>query len=276
VSRSPIPEITRENVGQGVGCSYLLERGFRPDFAVIAKPGAAVAYEEVGLCWFKLVVRGLLDYSGRASATGRAANYRNPILDAMTVIAGIEEWLPAYTERHRSGLVAPRGNVTAIEAGWPGRLAFVPAACHVYLDIRISPRTEPVALHRELQGVLAGIRAAHPQIDVSSEMILAIPGTSTDPEHWIVRSTVRAWEHENATPHAWRTGTSGATDANILRARGIPTARIGFPGLTPDAPHHDTFSMGVASVPEMVRLTRTLIAIAVDTCTRSREEVGLR
>jgi acetylornithine deacetylase/succinyl-diaminopimelate desuccinylase-like protein len=275
VSRSPVPEATRANVGQGNGCSFMLEQGVRPDFAVIAKPGTAVAYEEVGLCWFKIVVRGGLDYSGRASALGRPANYRNPILDAMTVIAGLEAWLPEYTARNTSGLVAPRGNVSAIEAGWPDRLAFIPAACNVYLDIRISPRTEPTELLRLLEAELARIQAANPQLELSCEMILAIPGTSTAADNWIVRSTVNAWERENAAAHVWATGTSGATDANILRARGIPTARIGFPRLPANAPHNDVFSMGVANVPDMVRLTRSLIAIAIDTCTRSRDEVGL-
>jgi len=275
VNRSPSAAVTRANVGQGNGCSYLLEQGFRPDFAVITKPGTSIAYEEVGLCWFKLVIRGRLDYSGRGTAGVRAANHRNPILDATTVIAGLEKWFPQYSKHNTSGLVAPLGNVSAIEAGWPDRLAFIPSSCNVYLDMRVSPRTDPAEVHVQLEKALDDIRAANPQLDVTSEMILAIPGTSTNEESWIVRSAVAAWESAYGSEHSWSTGTSGATDANILRGHGIPTARIGFPRLPPNAPHNDTFSMGVASVPEMVRLTKALIAIAVDTCTRTRKDVGL-
>ena len=42
----------------------------------------------------------------------------------------------------------------------------------------------------------------------------------------------------------------------------------------PDAPFAGMFSMGVVSVEAMVRLTRTLIAIAIDTCTRTRTEIA--
>ena len=62
-------------------------------------------------------------------------------------------------------------------------------------------------------------------------MILSIPGSSTDPHNWIVQSCMRAWELVENKKHTPRTETSGATDANILRAAGIPTARLGMPRL---------------------------------------------
>ena len=52
-------------------------------------------------------------------------------------------------------------------------------------------------------------------------MILSIPGSCTDPKNWIIQSCVRAWEFVENQKHMPRTGTSGATDANILRNRGI-------------------------------------------------------
>jgi len=271
VNASPLRRITRANVGQGNGCSYMLEQGFRGDFAVIAKPGFAVAYEEVGLCWFKLTVGGTFDYAGR----GRHATHRNPIVDASRVVAALEDWFPKYTAHNTSGLVAPQGSIGAIEGGWPEKPAFIPAACHLYLDMRISPRTTPTDVHRQLDAALAEIRAAHPGLDVRSEMILAIPGGSTDPDNWIVRSAVHAWESVAGRPHEVRTGTSGATDANILRGRGIPTARIGIPPGAAIDRFKNVFSMGVVSVDALVGLTRSLVTIAIDTCTRTTAEVGL-
>jgi hypothetical protein len=41
------------------------------------------------------------------------------------------------------------------------------------------------------------------------------------------------------------------------------------------APFAGLFSMGVVSVPAMVQLTAALIAIAIDTCTRTRSEIAL-
>jgi acetylornithine deacetylase/succinyl-diaminopimelate desuccinylase-like protein len=270
VNRSPDPAITRENVAHGVGCAYMLEHGVEPDFAVIAKPGDAVAYEEVGLCWFELVVRGDYSYAG----IGQRPDRRYAVLDAATVVTGLSAWFPDYTKRNTSGLVAPKGSVSAIVGGWPEKPAFTPSFCKIYLDLRISPRTSPPDAHAQLDAALEAIRKRHPGLDVASRMIVAIPGTSTPPENWIVRSAIKAWEQTSGRTHEFKTGTSGATDANILR-RYVPTARVGMAPVPAGAPHAGTFSMGVVSVTQMVGLTRSLVAIALDTCTRTRTEVGL-
>lgn len=271
VNASPDPAIVRPGIGHGVGCAYMLEHGFAPDFAVIAKPGGAVAHEEVGLCWFEITLHGDFSYAG----VGLRPGNRNPILDAASVVTKLEEWFARYTARNTSGLVAPRGSISAIAGGWPEKPAFVPETCTISIDLRISPRTAPLEAQAQLDEALDAMRAADPGLRIERRLIVAIPGTSTPPENWIVRSSVRAWEALEGRPHVPRTGTSGATDANILRGHGIPTARIGMPPVAADAPFSGRFSMGVVSVSAMERLTRALVAIAVDTCTRTRADVGL-
>jgi acetylornithine deacetylase/succinyl-diaminopimelate desuccinylase-like protein len=170
--------------------------------------------------------------------------------------------------------VAPQGSIGAIQGGWPHKPAFVPAATDLYVDIRVSPRSDPMQVKHELGAALAEIRAAHPGLEVEHEMILSIPGTHTDPRSWIVQSLMRAWERREGRPHEPITGTSGATDAAILRGRGIPTARLGLPR-TPPPPNYPGFSMGAATPHAMQRLTECLIYSVIDTCTRDRHAVGL-
>ncbi|MDW6064474.1 hypothetical protein SAZ11_49210 [Streptomyces sp. FXJ1.4098] len=69
-------------------------------------------------------------------------------------------------------------------------------------------------------------------------------------------------------------GNSGATDANILRGRGIPTVRVGMPKVT-EAPFEIDFARGMntVSLRAMEKLSRHLIRTAVDTVTRSRAEL---
>lgn len=107
------PGLDRYNTGQGNGCSFMLAQGFRSDFAVIGKGGWAVAWEEVGLCWFRIRVAGIMNYVG----TRNRFDHRNPIIQAAKLIDGIERWLPQYRADHTSGLVAPEGSIGAIEAG---------------------------------------------------------------------------------------------------------------------------------------------------------------
>ncbi|MFI9837303.1 M20 family metallopeptidase [Nonomuraea sp. NPDC051941] len=255
----------RANTGHGVGCSFLLERGWQPDHAVIAKPGDFVAHDEVGLCWFEIVVPGTHTYAG----SRHRLPYRNPIVTAAEVVTRLERWLADYPERHRTATAAPQGIVGSIAGGWERMLAVTPAACRIRLDLRIAPGTTPLEAKRELAAYLGQV-SAELGTELAVEMVLAVPGTRTPPESWVVRSAVRAWESVNARPHEPIDGNSGATDANILRARGIPTARVGMPKAV-----SDDFALGMNTVDvrAMRRLCEVLLRVAADTVTRTRAEI---
>lgn len=261
----------RNDIGQGKGCTFMLEQGFRGDFAVIAKSGWSVAWEEVGLCWFRIRVHGDLGYTG----VRRRLKNRNPIVLMTRLIEGLEAWFPEYTRANTSGLCAPDGSIGAIEGGWTHKPAFIPAACDIYVDLRLNPRTDPMAARAQLLAALDRIKAAEPHLQLDCEMLLAIPGASTAQDSWIVQSGIRAWEAVSGKAHVPITGTSGATDANILRGHGIPTARIGLPPPNRPLPYAGSFSMGVVELDGMVELTRCLVRMVIDTCTRPRAELGL-
>jgi acetylornithine deacetylase/succinyl-diaminopimelate desuccinylase-like protein len=260
--------LTRRNTGQGVGCSFMLEQGLWADHAVIAKPGWAVAWEEVGLCWFEIRVRGTYTYVG----SRHRMIYRNSIAGAATVVDALERWFPSYSVRHTDGLVAPQGIVSSIEGGWPRMAAVAPALCRVIVDLRTSPRSTPTQVRREFGAAIDEIRAAHPALELDWDMILSIPGTHTHPDAPVVRAAVSAWEDIAGRPHEPIIKNSGATDANILRGRGLPTARIGMDRIGADAPMALDFpaGMNIVDIREAVRLTHALLHTALTLCTRER------
>jgi acetylornithine deacetylase/succinyl-diaminopimelate desuccinylase-like protein len=261
----------RRNTGQGVGCSFLLEQGFWTDFAVIAKPGWTVSAEEVGLAWFEVTVHGIHTYVG----SRHRLPYRNPIAVAGAVIERLERWFERYAARHTEATVAPQGIVAAIEGGWMRMAAVTPAACRFRVDLRLSPRTTPAQARREFGAAVTGI-AEEIGAEIGWEMILSIPGTATDPDSWVCRSAIDAWQAIEGRPHEVVVGNSGATDANILRSRGVPTVRVGMPKVA-EAPFPIDFAAGMNTVDvrAMRTLTRHLIRVAVDTTTRARTEMGL-
>ncbi len=267
-NRRPLERLRRYNAGQGNGCSFLLEQGVWPDYALIAKPGWAVAWEEVGLCWFRVTVHGTFSYVG----SRHRMPYSNPIVTSGIFIRALEEWFAEYTARHTDGLVAPQGNVGSIEGGWPRMASVSPAACEITLDLRLSPRTTPAQARAEFAAFITRFRAANPEVSLDWDMVLSIEGTGTAQESWIVRAAIEAWEHETGRPHAPIVANSGATDANILRSRGVPTARIGMDRIGQDAPLALDFpsGMNVVDLREMRRLTRHLVRVAVNTCSRER------
>lgn len=258
----------RRNIGHGAGCAHMLERGLRPDYAIIVKPGYAVSWEEVGLTWHTVTIRGTLNYTG----IRHRVPYRNPIVAAAGVIDALEAWFPQYTARHTDGLVSPQGSIGAIRAGGAELSAFVPPTCDLYLDIRVSPRSSPREVRAELEALLAQVRADNPDFEIDSEMTVAIDGTATPEASWIVQSLIRAWEAREGRPHEPARGTSGATDAAILRAHGIETARIGPPPPKTPSPYPG-FSMGVADLEGMEALVSVLLHAVVDTASRSRADL---
>lgn len=247
----------RAGTGHGVGCSFLLERGWHTDYAVIAKPGDFVAHDEVGLCWFEITVPGLHTYAG----SRHRLPYRNPIVTAAEVVTRLERWLADYPARHRTATTAPQGVIGSIAGGWERMLAVTPAACRIRLDLRIAPSVKPLSVKRELAAFLAQLDAG-----LGLEMVLAIPGTSTSPDSPIVCTAIEAWERTSGQPHVPVPDNSGATDANILRARGIPTVRTGMPKITSDEFEVD-FSRGMNTVDvrAMRRLCEVLARITLST-----------
>lgn len=263
----------RQNHGLSSGVSYMINHGVTADCAIICKPGWSAAWEEVGLCWFKVTVRGQMGYAGM---TRSFPGFRNAIVHAATFVLALEEWLPRYQERNTSGLCAPQGAIAAIRGGWPHKPAFSSAAAEVYIDLRCNPRTSPAAVKAQFAQALQEICSAHPALTLDWEMYAASPGSYTDPEHWIVQSAMRGWEFVEATTHHALTGTSGQTDASALRHLGIPTVRLGYPPVPTIPPQWQGFGgLGVSHIPNLVKVTRAIIYAIVDTCTRSRTEVGL-
>ncbi|MGM1061574.1 M20 family metallopeptidase [Saccharothrix sp. Mg75] len=243
----------RANTGHGVGCSFLLERGWHADHAVIAKPGDFIAHDEVGLCWFEITVPGTHTYVG----SRHRLPYRNPIVTAAEVVTRLERWLADYPARHRTATAAPQGVIGSIAGGWERVLAVTPAVCRIRLDLRIAPGVTPMAVKRELAAFLAGF-----DDDLGLEMVLSIPGTRTPPDAPIVRTAIEAWESTRGRPHEPVPDNSGATDANILRARGIPTVRTGMPKVTSTDFDVD-FSRGMNTVD--VRAMRRLCEVLART-----------
>ncbi len=252
---------TRIDSGHGVGCNRLLKDAFKPSRAVIAKSGWSVSWEEVGFCWYEVTVKGTHTYVG----SRHLMPYVNPINGAGKVIAALEDWFPEWSERHRSGLVAPQGVVSFIESGWERMPAFVPAVCRFRVDLRLSPRTSPeeadAAIDERLRSIASQLGA-----DLSWRRLIAIPGTTTAPRHEVIRTCIQAWEAIEGRAHQAVTGMSGATDANILRAHGVPTARIGLPK-SPSVALTFREGMNTAPIAAMKKLVRALIYVSIAMCT---------
>src|SRR3712207_8609591 len=68
----------RRSSDLGAGIRQVIAEEPKPDAAIVLKPGWSVLHEEVGLAWFRITVRGSVNYTG----IRHKGPYLNPILAA--------------------------------------------------------------------------------------------------------------------------------------------------------------------------------------------------
>nr|WP_246319530.1 M20/M25/M40 family metallo-hydrolase [Nocardioides kongjuensis] len=250
-------DAARANTGHGVGATFLLERGFTTDHAVIAKPGWNVSHEEVGLVWLDVVVPGIHTYVG----SRHRLPYRNAVALAGEVALRLEAWLEDYAERHETGTMRPQGIVSSVRGGLDHLAAATAASVRLRLDVRITPEQTPPSVTREVRAFLDEV-GRELDVELTVTQIAAVPASHTAPSSEVVRAAVAAWETVAGESHTPITGNSGATDANILRLRGVPTARVGMPKVPagPDGvPPDFTRGMNLVDLVEARRLVEILV-----------------
>ncbi|WP_405433624.1 M20 family metallopeptidase [Micromonospora sp. NBC_00617] len=251
----------RMNTGHGIGASFLLERGFATDHAIIAKPGWTVSHEEVGLTWVDVEVPGEHSYVG----SRHRMPYRNAASAAARVIEVLEAWCEEYAVRHEAGTMRPQGVVSSVHGGFERLAASTTALVRVRLDVRMTPEQTAPAVVREVRAALAPLEAEF-GAPLVVRQVASVPGTRTDPAARIVRSAVAAWESVAGQPHELVLANSGATDANMIRMRGIPTARVGMPKIAqgPNGRAVDfTLGMNAVDLKEAKRLVEVLVRTVV-------------
>jgi acetylornithine deacetylase/succinyl-diaminopimelate desuccinylase-like protein len=246
-----------------------------PDFGIIFKPGDEVYYEHPGLCWFKVTVRGTLGYAGLPRGI---PGFRSSIVPAADVIKELEQWLREYPDKHQTAQVRPEGWIAALRSGWPEKAAFPSAATEIYVDIRTNPDQTNASLQQEFDGVMKAIASRHADIEVDWEMYATCQASRTDPSNWIVQSALRGWQQRHGRPYTGAPHTSGQTDAATIGQLGIPLVRIGYPFAVdlPSEYSEGLGGMGVARIADLIGPCESVVYSIIDTCTRTRGEVGLQ
>ena len=248
----------RADSGHGAGCGWMVKRIRKPDAAVIAKSGWAIAWEEAGFLWIEVRVEGIHTYVG----SRHLLPYGNAIEAASRLVVALERWFGERAESCATPLIKPQAVVSRIEAGWERMPAFTPAVCRLLIDFRFGPDTGAESAEALFAAELRRLSEAL-GLTASYRLVQSMPATRTPPDAQIIRTAIRAWEQITGRVHTPMPHTSGATDANILRANGIPTARVGLnkakrPGMD--------FQLGMncAARRDLRRLTRLLVAAALN------------
>lgn len=270
ISLEPVDEFQGvEFIGKDLGTRFMLNHGVAADYCLLAEgTGFALVWTEAGKAFFKITVYSDSPsyYTPYVPERGQTKDAPNAIVRSTVLIEALEKWAADH-ERKRTlespgGTVVPKASINAIRSGHPARLTRTPQLCGVYMDVRLRPQEDPLAIREELRQVVreSGLRA-----DV--EMYLHRRGyeaTGVDRlAEAIRRQHVEVFSKPPAKPSPavssmWR-------DSNVFVEMGIPTISY--------APRSASHSVRRAfKQDDLYKAALVYARIALDVC--SQEKVG--
>jgi formylaminopyrimidine deformylase len=247
-----------------VGTRYLVQHGGVADFALVAE-GTDFRYAaiEAGKAFFKITVFGDDQYyTPFVPNTEVNVKHPNAIVRAALFIPALQEWARTYEERFtytcKDGKIVPKAVIGAVRGGNPYHVTRTSELCALYLDCRLTPDSDPLALRRELRELLAscdlpggvelflyrrsygagdtsilldGLRGAHRAV-LGNELELAAPVFSS----------------------MWR-------DVLIFNEMGIPSITYGPPR---------SFRKQAMTIADLKRASEIYAHVAIDVCSREK------
>lgn len=139
-----------------VGTRYLIQHGGVADFALVAE-GTDFSYAgiEAGKAFFEITVFGDDQYY-TPFVPDADVNHRHPnaIVCAAILVPVLQQWARDYEKRSiytcKDGTIVPKAVIGAIRGGNPYHVTHTLELCSLYLDCRLTPNSDPLAIRREL------------------------------------------------------------------------------------------------------------------------------
>jgi acetylornithine deacetylase/succinyl-diaminopimelate desuccinylase-like protein len=254
--------------GKDHGSRYVATHGGVADFVVVAETTSfAPIWVEPGKAFFRIVVRGRDRgiYTPYLRRPYPPEQHPNAIVRAAPLIPLIEQWAFDYQERTRTvrdaGEVVPKVNIGAIRAGHPSQPILTPASCALYLDVRVPPGDNPMAVQEELRAL---VRSAG--IDAEVECYLFRRGyqaVGAEPLVTALRGATGAEVDPARLTPPGHTPASMWRDLNVWNEMGMPAVTFG--------PGQGTGSGNVSiAADDLVACARIYLRTALEICRTPR------
>lgn len=247
-----------------VGTRFLIQHGGVADFALVAE-GTDFRYAavEAGKAFFKITVHGDDQfYTPFVPDADIDAGHPNAIVRAALFIPKLQEWARQYERRFvyrsKDGTIVPKAVIGAIRGGNPYHVTRTSELCAVYLDCRLTPDSDPLALRRELRDLLASCGHSG-AVELFLYRRAYGAGNTTVLLEGLRRAHARTLggELEIAAPvfsSMWR-------DVLIFNEMGIPSITYGPPR---------SFRKQAMRIEDLSRAVEVYARLALDICTREK------
>lgn len=160
IDQEPVDEFTgTQYLSKEVGSRYLVSRGAIGDYALVAEgTDFDLAWAVAGKACFKISVQGKSVYVPFMPPRTEPAKSPNAIIRMAPVLLALEDWAARYERENTvdtaGGRVIPKVNVGAIRAGQPFHISSSAKLCSIYVDVRLAPGADALAIRDSLEQVV--------------------------------------------------------------------------------------------------------------------------
>ncbi len=251
------------------GTRYAITHGGVADYALVAEgTDFGLVGVEAGKAFFKITVFGLdvPIYTPYIQRPVPMEKNPNAIVRMAPLIEAIELWAYEYEQKNRyecaGGVIVPRVNIGAIRGGVPYKIARTVQQCAIYVDVRITPAQEPLAVREELRkllsdGGLAGeveLYVYRPAFEVDAKKVEPLKAAITRAHRAILGGNPGAAPIPASS--MWR-------DINCFNEMRIPAITYG-PGVSAGA---GTYGI---KINDLIAASKLYARIALDLCNQQR------
>lgn len=255
---------------EGTGTRYLLAHGVQSDYAIVADgSGLALTNAQAGVAYVKLSVFGEPVYTPFTQRAKNPLEGSNAAVKMAAVIPAIEAWGAEYEQKNRyifpGGVVVPKVNIGAIEAGFPYRPSRSPGICNLYIDVRTPPGKNPLEIKYELEKVLNKLAVEYEILLYRSQR-----GYEGKENEELIRTIHEVYQYlfQTEPPAVSPPVASMWTDTNIYNEMGIPVIKCGPSRLSREGPA--LLAENEIEIEELVKAARLYAVAALELCSRKK------
>lgn len=160
IGHEPVDEFTTpEFLSKELSTRYLISRGAVADYVLVAEgTNFGMAWTGAGKAFFKITVYGHGVYTPYVPPRRGLGGSPNAIVKMAAVIAAFEDWAARYEVEHTvetpGGTVIPKASIGSIRGGNPFKVIETSQVCSIYVDVRLVPGADPLAVREQLRAVL--------------------------------------------------------------------------------------------------------------------------
>ncbi|MEW6265328.1 MAG: M20/M25/M40 family metallo-hydrolase [Thermodesulfobacteriota bacterium] len=248
--------------GYGAGTRYLTTHGGVADMGIIGEPSyLEICRGNMGTIWVKIGLRGDMTH------TAWCDRLPNPILQTIGLFPVLQDWIEKYRASHVFMDIKPPVNVSAIQGGWPWRLARSPGYCDLYLDLRIVPGQSPLEVKEEVGDLIKAFQAQDPKLNIDFEILVTDPPTIIAEDEPVVQAVKAAHEKVLGRPPGEHFDVP-VSDANHLNRYGIPTLTYGPSGKNREG--RQDYGYGWQKIEDLINCAKVYALTALDVCSREK------